>query len=462
MQRERSDMFYSLLLVPVDALALLLAGFATWYLRFVANVPGLHAAELPVGQLWLALLWIVPLFLVIFAAAGLYAAGRERRFLDEVFRVLLAISTGVLAIIVVLFFRQEVETSRFVVLLGWLAAVIFVVLGRYLVRGIERWQRRRGIGIHRVVMIGGNATGRRLRVMFREHPEMGVQVVATLAGHDIDHLLRELERVVTAQKPQDVIQTEHSLPQDDVEKLLDFCDEHQLRFKFTPNTFETQATNVGLSTVAGIPIVELKVTSLEGWGSVAKRVVDLVGASFGIILLSPLLIVLAFAVKFGSKGPVFYKDQRVDRNREFKLLKFRSMYDNVDHLRKELMQFNERSGPMFKIKNDPRITPVGRFIRRTSLDELGQLFNVIKGDISLIGPRPHRPDEISKYQRHHKKLLRIKPGITGLAAISGRSDLDFEEEVRLDTYYIEHWSLLLDLKILLRTIPVVLSRRSAA
>jgi len=463
MKRERRDIFYSLLLVPVDALALLLAGFATWYVRFSVDVPGLRdAGDFPIERLWIALLWIVPSFLIVFAGAGLYASYRERRFLDEVFRALLAVSTGILGIIVVLFFRQEVETSRFVLLVGWVAAAVFVVLGRLIVRRIERWQLRRGIGVHRIVMVGGNETGRRLRTMFREHPEMGVRVVASLAGHDIDHLLRELGRAVEAHQPHEVLLTEQSLPQEDVEKMLDFCDEHRLRYKFTPNTFETQATNIGLSTAAGIPIVELKATPLEGWGRVGKRTVDVIGATAGVVVLSPVLLALALAVKLGSKGPVFYRDKRVDRDRVFKLLKFRSMYDNVDHLRKELMQYNERTGPMFKIKNDPRVTPVGRFIRKTSLDELGQLFNVIKGDMSLVGPRPHRPDEIAKYERHHRKLLRIKPGITGLAAISGRSDLDFEEEVRLDTYYIEHWSLLLDLKILLRTIPVVLSRKGSA
>lgn len=457
-------MFYSLVLVPVDALALLLAGFATWYLRFRVEVPGLREAGqvLSPEQLLRALFWIVPLFLVVFAVAGLYAAYRERRFLDEVFRVLLAVSTGTLAIIVALFFRQAADTSRFVVLAGWVLTIVTVTLGRYIVRAVERWQRTRGVGVHRVVLIGGNETGRRLRTVFREHPEMGVRVVATLAGHDIDHLLRELERVVAGHHPHEVIETEHSMPQEDSERLLDFCDEHRLQFKFTPNTFETQATNVGIATISGIPIVELKATPLEGWGRVGKRVADIVGAGTGIVVLSPVLLALALAVKLGSRGPIFYKDNRVDRDRVFKLLKFRSMYDNVDHMRKELMALNERTGPMFKIKNDPRVTPVGRFIRKTSLDELGQLFNVIRGDMSLVGPRPHRPDEIAQYERHHKKLLRIKPGITGLAATSGRSDLDFEEEVRLDTYYIEHWSLLLDLKIMLRTIPVVLSRKSAA
>lgn len=189
--------------------------------------------------------------------------------------------------------------------------------------------------------------------------------------------------------------------------------------------------------------------------------IDVTGASLGLIVLSPLFGLLALAVKLDSKGPVFYKDKRVDRDQVFNLLKFRSMIDNADVLRAKMMRLNERSGPLFKIKQDPRITRVGRFTRKTSLDELPQLINVLKGDMSLVGPRPHRPDEIVKYKKHHRALLRIKPGITGLAAISGRSDLDFEDEVRLDTYYIEHWSLLLDLKILLRTLPVVLSRRSA-
>jgi exopolysaccharide biosynthesis polyprenyl glycosylphosphotransferase len=464
MKVERRDMFYSLLLLPVDAVALLLAGLLTWYLRFKTDFLGLDPAGtvLSLHSFFIIAAAIIPAYLIIFAIARLYVDHREQRYLDELFRVLLGLSTGTLGLIVFLFFRQEVDTSRFLIIATWILGILFVAIGRYGVRIYERIERKRGIGVHKVIIIGENDTSRRLRRNFREHPEQGVQVVAVIGHQDAGRIVREITEYLETHQPSEIIQTDPTLRQSSVEHLLDFCDEHRLRYKFTPNIFETQATNIGIGTVAGIPIVELKHTPLEGWGRIGKRALDIAGSSLGLIILSPVYALIAIAIKMDTEGPVFERMARVGNGGEFKLYKFRSMIKNARFMKQKLMKYNERTGPLFKMKNDPRITLVGRFIRRTSLDELGQLINVFKGEMSLVGPRPHEPEEVAKYQRHHRKLLTIKPGITGLAAISGRSDLDFEDEVRLDTYYIEHWSLLLDLKILLRTIPVVLARRSAA
>ncbi len=463
MKHERREIFFNLLLIPVDALALFFAGALTWYLRFQTDIPGLDPSGVAFDfqSFLLAMLWIVPLYLIILAIARLYADHRELRFLDELFRVALAIATGTLALIVILFLRQESETSRFLILAAWILGTLIVGLGRFLIRIIERWQLRRGIGVHNVVIIGDNEQSRRLRKNFRAHPEQGVRVVGLIATKETAQILRSLENYMTAHGAAEIIQTDQDLSKETTEKILDFADINKLRYKFTPNTYETQATNIGISTVAGMPIVELKATPLEGWGRVGKRTLDIFGASAGLVVLSPVFLFTAIAIKLDSVGPVFEKMARVGASGEFLLFKFRSMIKDARFMKEKLMKYNERTGPLFKMKQDPRITRVGRFIRRTSIDELAQLINVLKGEMSLVGPRPHEPNEVAKYQQHHYKLLRIKPGITGLAAISGRSDLDFEEEVRLDTYYIEHWTLLFDLKILIRTLPAVLARKAA-
>ena len=226
-----------------------------------------------------------------------------------------------------------------------------------------------------------------------------------------------------------------------------------------------------VSEIAGIPIVMVKRTTLDGWGRIIKRIFDIIFSLFFIIILSPLLILIMIIIKLDSRGPVIYKNERVFKNGVFKLFKFRSMIleycvgdqygkDQALELEKKLIeQNNTKSGPVYKIAADPRLTKVGRFLRRWSIDESPQLFNVLWGRMSLVGPRPHQPREVAKYERRHKKVLTIKPGITGLAQISGRSDLSFEDEVKLDSYYIENWSLALDLSILLRTPLAVLRKR---
>ena len=250
---------------------------------------------------------------------------------------------------------------------------------------------------------------------------------------------------------------------DAVVELAEFCRDNRLHFLFAPTLFQTLTTNVTMDIIAGIPLIEVRHTALDGWGRVLKRTIDIVGSAMGMVVLSPLFAAVAVLVKMDSKGPVFVALPRISMGKTFMLYKFRSMIDNAHALKGQLLDQNERkdAGPLFKMHNDPRITRIGRFLRRTRLDEFPQLYNALRGDISLVGPRPHEPEEVAQYEAHHKKLLVIKSGITGMAQISGASDLPFEEEVKLDTYYIENWSLFLDFKILLRTALTLFRDRSA-
>lgn len=193
-----------------------------------------------------------------------------------------------------------------------------------------------------------------------------------------------------------------------------------------------------------------------------KRVMDFLGAAAGLVILSPLFAIIAFLIKWDSEGPVFVKLKRVSQGKEFYLYKFRSMVKNAEKLKKDLLHLNERKdGPFFKIKNDPRVTKFGRFLRRYHLDELPQLINVLKGEISLVGPRPHEPEEVDTYKNKYKDIVLAKAGITGLAQVSGASSLSFEEEIRLDYEYIKNFSIFLDIKILFKTlIKIFLSKES--
>jgi exopolysaccharide biosynthesis polyprenyl glycosylphosphotransferase len=243
------------------------------------------------------------------------------------------------------------------------------------------------------------------------------------------------------------------------EKILDIiteCERYGVEFKLVPGILELIASRVDADELGGIPLLTVSEIKLQGFNAVLKRGTDILLSATGILLLSPVLAVFALLVKLTSQGPILFKQKRVGIDaREFQMFKFRSMVQEAESLFPQLAPLSEVDGLLFKMKDDPRMTPLGKFMRRFSIDELPQLFNVLFGHMSLVGPRPPLPREVEKYSAWHMKRLRVRPGITGMWQVSGRSLLPFEEMVRLDIYYIENWSLWLDLKLLIMTVPVV-------
>jgi exopolysaccharide biosynthesis polyprenyl glycosylphosphotransferase len=256
--------------------------------------------------------------------------------------------------------------------------------------------------------------------------------------------------------------------------VIEFAEDRHLTFRYAADTLAAHASLLS-TTIAGIPVIEVRRTRLEGWGRVYKRVFDMVSSLVLIVLTSPIMLLAAIAVALDSRGPIIFKNERVGlEGAKFQAYKFRSMRADLSvghqfgdqgaalELEKKLIEERGiKPGPVYKIKDDPRVTRAGGFLRRFSIDELPQLFNVLKGDMSLVGPRPHQPREVEKYERHHRRVLMIRPGITGLAQVSGRSDLSFDDEVRLDTFYIENWTPLMDVAIILKTPGAVVSRKGA-
>jgi lipopolysaccharide/colanic/teichoic acid biosynthesis glycosyltransferase len=253
--------------------------------------------------------------------------------------------------------------------------------------------------------------------------------------------------------------------------LIDYCAINNITYKYIPTGLQTSKFEIGV--LGGEPLIEIKNTPLDGWGRIAKRTFDIFFSLIGIILTSPILVITALAIKLNSKGPIIYKNERIgDDGKKFYVYKFRYMKwehcitkNNPSHgkalkYEKELIaKHSVRNGPLYKIKADPRKTEVGAFIERHSIDELPQFFNVLFGSMSLVGPRPHQEREIEKYMDYHRRLLTIRPGVSGMAQISGRSDLDFEDEYKLDLYYIENWSMLLDIIICIKTLGVLFQKR---
>jgi len=405
-------------------------------------------------------------WLVIFAFAGLYNLRELGSLKTELKRVVFGCSLGLVAVVIMIFFYRELFSSRFIVLTGWLLSILFVAIGRILITYLRRFFYKYGLGVHKVVIVGAGATSDRIVKEFATRRSLGFSVVKRFDDFDSE-ASAELEDYLATKEVDEIIQADPNLSKADRLRLYDFADEHHLTFKYAADLLETKVLRVEVDELAGVPVVEVKKTPLDGWGRVWKRLVDIVGSLILIILTSPIMILTAIAIKLDSRGPIFFSKLDDDAplyrigqgGKKFRYLKFRSMLNKMNSMRyKELADRNIRSdGPIVKIKDDPRITRVGRFIRRFSIDELPELFLVLKGTMSLVGPRPHLPEEVEKYESRHKKVMTIKPGITGLAQVSGRSDLSFEDEVRLDIYYIENWSIIFDLIILLKTPLAVLS-----
>ena len=245
-------------------------------------------------------------------------------------------------------------------------------------------------------------------------------------------------------------------------EVMRACERRQTRTRIVPDLFQITLSTVVVDNLDGIPLLGVQEPRLSAWQYVLKRVLDVVVASVALLLLSPFLLLIGLAVRLDSHGAVIFRQERVGRGGKlFTCFKFRSMVTNAEARLDELADQNQATGPLFKIKEDPRQTRVGRFLRRTSLDELPQLLNVLLGDMSLVGPRPAILSEVQKYDPWHMRRIEVSPGITGLWQVSGRSDLSFDEMVLLDIYYIENWSPMLDLRILFKTIPTVLFARGA-
>ncbi len=467
---KKSELLFSAVQVPVDFVMIVFAALTAFSVR---NIPSIIALQpklysFPLHQYNKVVFATVPFFLVVYAFEGLYDNRVTRKFWKEVLRVFGATSIGLMIVIVAIFLKREWFSSRFIILAAWILAVIYVSFARYLLQLTQKWfLRNLGIGVHRVLLIGKNEKMNIFSKMIEENKNLGYRVVEQIDTAS----LKTVKKIKKELGIDEIILCESSITDDEQEKLIDYCMINNVVYKYIPTGIQTAKFEISMFN--NEPLIELKSTPLDGWGRISKRIFDLFFSIIGIIIASPVLLATAIAVKLDSDGPIIYKNERIGADGEkFKVYKFRYMkwdycitkenLKNNDALKyeKELIERQSiRQGPLYKIKNDPRKTRVGKIIEKYSIDELPQLFNVLFGSMSLVGPRPHQEREIEKYMEYHRRLLTIKPGVSGMAQISGRSDLDFEDEYKLDLYYIENWSLLLDISICLKTVGVLFRKR---
>jgi exopolysaccharide biosynthesis polyprenyl glycosylphosphotransferase len=470
---KRFALLFMVLQVPVDAVMLLFAGVAAYALRLsnwaVELKPILF--DLSFAQYMHIVVQFIPVWLIIFAFLGLYTPSVRRRFAQDIARIFVGSLVGLAFIALYIVFTQTLFDSRFLVAVSTVCAFVFVAVGRLWLRGVKALCYRAGFGLRRAVIIGNDVIANELERIFKKRLELGYHVVGTFPSFS-----DEVAKKISRKKVDEMIITNPRGQEKSSVNALHFAHQKHIGFKYSADLFLTLSPNTTVHPLAGFPIVEVKPTRLEGWGRVLKRLYDVIFSASALIILSPVYILTALVIVLETGLPVIYKNDRVGvRGKSFTTFKFRSMFQK-DSTGKQfgasgraaqkreqrlINKQNSRRGPIYKIKDDPRVTLFGRFLRRWSVDELPQFWNVLIGNMSVVGPRPHQPREVAGYDKKHHAAFSVKPGITGLAQISGRSDLTYEEEMRLDILYIEKWSLWLDVIICIKTPFVLLKRRKA-
>ncbi|HHX58926.1 MAG TPA: sugar transferase [Candidatus Moranbacteria bacterium] len=472
---KKSELFFSALRVPVDYIMVFLAGLMAYYLRFSDFVqdirPVLQEQERQfLLQGFVELLLVVSAFVVlVFAIEGLYDIRSTKRFFLESFRVLKAVALSTMILIILIFLNPDWFASRFVILTGAALSIAFVTSARLALSLLQEYLLiSRAIGTYRLLLVGVGGFCSAIKKNIEFNKRSGYKIVGHIKEVDIERI----ERIKKMRGIDEIIQCSPEISRNELAKLKDYAMHNRVVFKYVPTLLQT--ANFEMQIFLGEPVIEIKNTPLDGWGKINKRIFDIIGATVGITLFSPIMLIAALATWLDSGRPVIFLNRRVGHKREFDLYKFRYMKKEYCHGKQFSNEHNQKAlnylaeliknqsikkGPLYKIKDDPRKTKVGAFLERFSIDELPQFFNVLKGNMSLVGPRPHQPIEVEKYADYQRRVLTIKPGITGMAQVSGRSDLKFEDEVRLDIFYIENWSLWGDVKIILKTIPALLKKR---
>jgi exopolysaccharide biosynthesis polyprenyl glycosylphosphotransferase len=402
--------------------------------------------------------------LLIFRLNGVYGRRRRQGWIDEVSGLTSGTLLGLAAMIVAVFYIRPFGSSRLVFIYAGVIIDVLLSAERATIRVWQGYLRRKGIGLSRVLVVGEGPLGRMIMQNVVAQPELGYQVVGFVDDEPRQSLGRlqylgtcaSVSSLVAEHGIDEVIIALPSASHRKIAEILIACARQKVRFRIVPDFYELSLNQVDVTEINGIPLIGLREPSLPGTGQLLKRTFDVVISSAALLLTSWLMLLIAIAIKLDSPGSILVCQTRIGQSgKSFKFYKFRSMRERADQELAALLDKNEAAGPIFKIRNDPRRTRVGRWLRRFSLDELPQLFNVLRGDMSLIGPRPPFPHEVARYEDWHRRRLEVLPGITGLWQVSGRSDLPFDEMALLDIWYIENWSIGLDFKILLRTVPAL-------
>ena len=467
---------YIAVLILSDAVMTFLAFWLAYYLRFEWFAQPFDPNAVVSYEKYRFLLYTTPFFwLVIFAANGLYVKHNLLGGTREYSSVLRSASAGFLVIVLAGFLEPTLIIARGWLLLTWGISFLFVAGARFALRRRVYSLRKRGYFLTPAVIVGANQEGRWLAEQLLRWETSGLCLIGFVDKKEpiSSPLFHGLPSLGSVERLGEIIEQYHvgevvlaSSAFSTRDHLLEIFRKYgitdKVNIRMSSGLYEVLTTGLTINEFAYVPLVYVNKVRLAGTDNVLKSVLDYLGAAIGLVILSPLLLLIAFSVKISSPGPILHRRLVMGLNgKQFHALKFRTMVTHGDKVLDQNPQLKIELQTNHKLKNDPRLTPIGAFLRRYSLDELPQLINVLKRDMSLVGPRMISPEEATMYKQFVMNLLTVLPGITGLWQVSGRSDISYEERVRLDMYYVRNWSIWLDLQLIFQTIPAVLKARGA-
>ena len=466
--KNNASLTFAVLLVIGDFLALL-AAFSVAYILRVKFDPRPLLEQIPALTYVRAFAVVLPLWILVHAFIGLYSPSVYEKRYSELGRLILGSFVGILVVIGYDFVSKEnIFPARLVPVYGLVLGFSFLFIFRTFARFFRRSLFRFGKGVSRVLLVGDTQATENIANIIRDTRNSG-QLIAGIIGRKIDDFnsyssfTEAIERL--HQPIHSIIQTELYRDQDKNNEILRYAQENHIAYRFVPGNSDLFVGNIQVELFAGLPVVAVHQTALIGWGRIVKRIFDIILSAILLVVLSPILAAIVILQKvFDVRGNIFFRQTRLTRfNREFKVFKFRTIKRKYNGLSPE-EAFKLMGKPELALKfrnngdfltNDPRLTRFGLFLRRTSLDELPQILNVLKGDISLVGPRALVPKELNVYEKKHA-ILSVKSGMTGLAQVSGRKDISFDERRSLDLYYVQNWSFWWDIVILVKTVTAVI------
>ena len=465
-------------IILLDILVVSFSFFLTFFLRrhihlfyrldLIPSMRVMAEMSAPIRDYFIVLMLIVPAWSLSLYINGMYRSLRTKSMPEVTWIIIKSafFATLVFGTLVFLFKLEYVSRAFFIMLLALGAS--FILTEKSVIFFVMHFMRRRGYNFQKILIVG---TGRRAVQFIQKiesHPEWGFRIVGIVDYENINigkiilgiEVLASLEDIPSIIQRRAIDEVIFVIPRSQLSKIENYlyiCETQGINASVVIDLFDVKISKLRQTELDGIPMITFDATPANEEKLFLKRAIDIIGSGLGIALLSPLFLIIAVLIKINSKGPVLYIQKRSGLNgRKFVLYKFRSMYKGAHERLAELMDRNEMSGPIFKIKDDPRITPVGKILRRFSLDELPQLFNVFIGHMSLVGPRPPLPKEVRQYELWQRRRLSMRPGMTCLWQSGGRNKVKFDEWMKLDLEYIDNWSLWLDFKILMKTMPAVM------